>query len=418
MHLKVEGQYSTADIYAAILDMHNEPYVMSLLDSPSTKSSRIAIMPNVYAEETCITGLTMTIQKMVLPNLLGNDPGCGVLAVQLDADTVDLTKLNSAVTINIPSGGAVDSTNRLIENSPQTAFLFKQLEHLAASPFIDRSRVIAGIGSLGYDSHFIELARSKVDDSLWLLIHAGSGSLGEQVIKYWKDQAVFQRLLEDNPAVWTAVTALREHGKLKEVEAISSRYKAEASISRSTEPAYLTGDLIQDFLSDLRVVNAYADASRTAIASVIMKVMHLKSKDSISTVHNSIKYSETLQSHVLRKGAVSAEDGEKFLLTLNMRDGTLLCYGKGNKGWNCSAPSGSGRFLSKAESNTLLSMDAVRKEMKQAGIYISSAGQMFPDESPEAYRDSRVLEECLQDTLEVADRLIPEYVYKPGHSVR
>lgn len=414
MYIKVEGKYGTAGIYAALLDTHNEPYVLSLLDNPVSKSSKIAIMPNVFAEETQITGLTMALSNAVMPNLLGNDPGCGVLAVKLDADSVDLTKLNSAICTHVPAGDILHRSRSIIENNTKSSALVQQLHHLSCQSYLDMNRVLAGIGTLGHDSHFIELAKSAVDGALWLLVHAGSGTLGEQVISYWKEQAVFQRLLEDNPAVWTAISALRDVGKTKEVERVISRYKAEILTSRNPEPAYLAGDIIHDFITDLRIVNAYADSNRTAIASTIMKVLWLNPVDSLTTVHNYIKYSDTMQSYILRKGAVSAEEGERFLLTLNMRDGTLICLGKGNKNWNCSAPSGSGRFLSRAESNTLLSMEAVRNEMRRAGIYIASAEILHPDESPEAYRDSRVLEDCIQDTLEVSDRLIPVYNYKAG----
>lgn len=408
MGLRVDSDCGVAMVYATIINTNDELSLQRLLGIPTAGYSHIAVMPNFKADEGCISGLTMTVSQSVIPELIGPDPGCGVLAVKLNTQELDITELDSAVKTTVLTGTYHNSFQQ-----GWNKYIKEQINNLTCRNEIDLTKVLTTATSdvMDRSSHFIEVARSKADDMLWLIVHLGSGCIGQEVINYWKKQATFHRAVSSSPLFYGQLLALQHAGKEDEIKTLYN----EVTGMELNEPAYMARDSISQFVADLNIVCEYADAARQAIISTIVDTLKIEVEDCISTAHNYISMSSSLEVPVLRKSAVSAEKGERLIIPLNMRDGSLLCQGKGNKDWNCSAPCGSGRFLSREEARVLLPADAIRTEMDQAGIYTSTAsGLLALEESPEAYRDSRVLEDCIKETVEVQDRLIPVYNFKEG----
>jgi RNA-splicing ligase RtcB len=307
----------------------------------------------------------MTIFDRVAPGLVGVDIGCGMTVLKVKGKKLELQKLDKVVHEKIPAGRSVrTAAHRFAEEA--------ELEHLRCLKHIQRDKALCAIGTLGGGNHFIELDRGE-DGSYWLIIHSGSRRLGVEVAGFYQKEA-FAQCPEGTPF----------------------------------ELAYATGALMEDYLHDMKIVQAFAELNRRAMADELVKGMKLDVEENFSSIHNYID----LDAMMLRKGAVSAQIGEKLVIPMNMRDGCLLCVGKGNPEWNCSAPHGAGRLMSRAEAKQSLTLSQYKKEMK--GIYSTSVGRDTLDESPMAYKPMDGILAQIEPTVEVVERIKPVYNFKAG----
>ena len=363
--ISIQSRYNEAKVFTDKLDSGSEGLIRALCSSPLSQGSRIRIMPDVHAGRGSVVGTTMTLTDRVAPGLVGADIGCGILVYKIREKRVELQKLDKIIRHNIPSGSFIRSIPHRYADSVD-------LNRLRCGRHVQKDKARLSIGTLGGGNHFIELDRDSCGD-FWLIIHSGSRNLGNEVARYYQDLAYQES-------------------------------KAEAPY----ELSWLTGASMDDYLHDMSVVMEFATYNRVAIADVIFRKMKLNvdNKDQFSSVHN---YIDTEQM-ILRKGAVSAKQGERLIIPLNMRDGCLLCEGKGNPDWNLSAPHGAGRLMSRAEARQTFTFSQYKREMN--GIYSTTILRDTLDECPMAYKPIDEIVPAIGETVRIVERIVPIYNYK------
>ena len=382
---EIIGKYNQATVYAATVDGEAYAQVLRMCNREELKDCRIRMMPDMHAAEGCTVGTSMTVGERVNPAFVGGDIGCGMQVFKLTASTVDYAKLDEAIRAYIPSGAAIFPT-------ANNAVRSIDLEALSCYDSISHETVARSFGTLGGGNHFIELAQG-LEGGLFLIIHSGSRRLGRDVALYHQAAAFFAYVGIDEGEV--------KRKRLK---------PADIKTTVHPEDCFLSGALLEKYLHDMNIAVTYAAESRRRMGTVILEHLGLTAEDSFATIHN---YIDTAAG-ILRKGAVSAQAGERLLIPINMKDGSLLCTGRGNPEWNFTAPHGSGRVMKRSEAKESLSMEDYRREM--AGIFSTSVSESTLDESPMAYRRMTEIETAIEPTAEVVDVLTPLYNFKASKS--
>ncbi len=366
--LELKGKYAEAKVFTDVVDQASVAQVINLLNQPYTAGSRIRMMPDIHAGAGCTIGTTMTIGDRVCPNLVGVDIGCGMETVLLRERRMELQKLDKLIRQEIPSGFAIrDKAHRYAGEVP--------LEELYCGKHVDLLRAEKSIGTLGGGNHFIEVDKDE-EGRLYLVIHSGSRHLGVEIAKYYQNAASL---------------AMREQ---------------QSSVPR--ELAYVEGALLEQYLHDMKIAQEYAMLNRKAMTEVILKGMKLHGEEAFTTIHNYID----VDHGILRKGAVSAQEGEKLLIPINMRDGSLICVGKGNEDWNYSAPHGAGRLMSRGDAKASFTVSQYKKEME--GIFTTSVSRSTLDECPMAYKRMEDIVDNIAPTAEIRRIIRPIYNFKAG----
>jgi RNA-splicing ligase RtcB len=378
-------------IFAETFEFEAYDQVKKLCNFEAYQDSKIRIMPDAHAGKGCTVGTTMTITDKVTPNLVGVDIGCGMLTILLNDKEIDLERLDTVINLKVPHGFNVH---------PEPIAKF-DLSDLRCQKHVDLGRAVQSIGSLGGGNHFIELAKSTTG-IFHLVIHSGSRKLGGDVCKYYQNKA-FQNANEITKAKGILIHTLTEQGRQKEIAVELKKLKKP---SASKDLAYLTGQDFDDYMHDMYLVQQYAGVNRDSIAEIIIKEMGFKEMTRHDTIHNYIDFNRM----ILRKGAVSAEYGKILTIPINMRDGSLICEGKGNPDWNYSAPHGAGRLMSRSKAKELLSMDAFKDTMKD--VYSTSVVPETLDEAPDAYKSIEEIMAAIVDTVKVIAIIKPVYNFK------
>ncbi len=396
--LELRGKYGQAQIFTDVVDQASVSQVMSLLNQPYTAGSRIRMMPDIHAGMGCTIGTTMTIGDKICPNLVGVDIGCGMETVRVRESRMELQKLDKLIRQEIPSGFAIrDKVHRYASEVP--------LEELCCFKHIDLSRAEKSIGTLGGGNHFIEADKDD-DGQIYIVIHSGSRHLGVEIAQYYQN-AAFKALKNNNQAIQDRIDALRAEGRETEIQATIQALK-DQKIPIPKELAYVEGDLMEQYLHDMKIAQEFAAVNRRAMMDVILKEMKLHEEERFTTVHN---YIDTEQK-ILRKGAVSAMEGETLLIPINMRDGSLICTGKGNPEWNFSAPHGAGRLMSRGDAKASFTVSQYKKEME--GIYTTSVSRSTLDECPMAYKRMEDIVDNIEPTVTIEKIITPIYNFKAG----
>ena len=398
--IEIRGKYNEAKIFADVVDSASIAQVQELCNQEFTAGSRIRLMPDIHAGAGCTIGTTMTIADKVVPNLVGVDIGCGMETVRIREGRLELQKLDKLIQEKIPSGFAIrDSAHPYLSQI--------DLTELCCARHVDLLRAERSIGTLGGGNHFIEVDRDD-DGNLYLVVHSGSRHLGVEVASHYQ-QAGYKALNRaDDASVEALVARMKAEGREKEIPKEIKRLKNARQTRIPKALAYVSGDLFAQYIHDMRIVQRFAMLNRQAMVDVIVKGMKLHVEDQFSTIHN---YIDT-DARILRKGAVSAKAGERLLIPINMRDGSLLCVGKGNADWNFSAPHGAGRLMSRADARQSFTVSAFKKQM--AGVYTTSVSKATLDECPMAYKGMEDILNQIGPTAEVEKILRPIYNFKAG----
>lgn len=382
-------------IFAKTVEQEALDQIERLAAHPVSTGSKIRIMPDVHAGAGCTIGTTMTIKDAVCPNLVGVDIGCGMLAVKLGVKKIDFDLLDKTIRWQIPSGFNV-------HNSPVGLFALNDLK----CPVADRVRANCSIGTLGGGNHFIEIDRQK-DGTLWLVVHTGSRHLGLEVAKWYQELAYNDRSKPGSDEIAELIRSYKEAGRQQEIAAaITELKKAREEACGVKDLAYLTGEHMADYLHDMALIQKYAELNRQTIANLILRGLKTTPVEQFSTIHNYID----LENMILRKGAVSAKKGERLIIPMNMRDGSLICVGKGNEDWNCSAPHGAGRLMSRAKARDSISLGSYKEAMRN--VHSTCVSFDTIDEAPMAYKDMKEIMDCIQPTCEIREVVKPVYNFK------
>ncbi len=398
--IEVSGKYNQAKIFTDVVDQASIAQVIELCSQEFAAGSRIRLMPDVHAGAGCTVGTTMTITDKVVPNLVGVDIGCGMETVRIREDHMELQKLDKLIREKIPSGFAVRSQAHRYADQID-------LEELCCARHIEMLRAEKSIGTLGGGNHFIEADRDE-EGQLYLVVHSGSRRLGLEVAKYYQEEGYKVLNQTDQASLDRLIAEMKAVGRQKDIQKELKRRKSQKLTHISRQLAYVSGELFDRYIHDMKLVQRFAQLNRRAMMDEIVKGMKLHVEEQFTTVHN---YIDT-DAMILRKGAVSAQAGEKLLIPINMRDGSLLCVGKGNEDWNCSAPHGAGRLMSRGEAKQSFTVSEFKKQMD--GIYSTSVGASTLDECPMAYKGMADILDNIGPTAEVVKIIRPIYNFKAG----
>ena len=394
---ELKGKYASAKIFTDLVDEKSIEQVKTLLDQEFVTGSKIRMMPDIHAGAGCTIGTTMTIGDKVCPNLVGVDIGCGMLTVRLSASyNMDLEKLDRVIHTYIPAGFN-------IRGKEHSYISHTHLGELDCYDVVDINRAKLSLGTLGGGNHFIEIDKDD-EGHLYLVIHTGSRHLGVEVAEYYQNWGYDSMKLNYKNQSAEVIDRLKAEGREKDIFKELSGLKFD--VPRDLCP--VGGKLFDSYIHDMRIVQEYAKYNRLAIAREIMNHMDWFEFDSFETVHNYIDTKDM----ILRKGAVSAKDGELLLIPINMRDGSLICRGKGNPDWNYSAPHGAGRLYGRMEAKRRFSVEEYRESMN--GIFTTSVGDDTLDECPMAYKPMGAIVDNIGDTVDILKVIKPVYNFKAG----
>lgn len=396
--IELKGKYNTAKVFTDIVDEASISQVLLLLNQEFVQGSKIRMMPDIHAGAGCTIGTTMTISDKIVPNLVGVDIGCGMETVQIKEKHIELQKLDKLIYERIPSGFNVrEKTHKYFDGI--------NLEGLYCYKKINYNRAEKSLGTLGGGNHFIE-ANKDEQGNIYIVVHSGSRHLGLEVANYYQEEGY--KVLNGNSKadIDRMIEQLKSEGREKEIQ---KTIKAVKNVKKTTIPkalAYVEGDLFHQYIHDMKIVQRYAELNRQAMMDEIVKGMNLHVMEQFTTIHN---YIDT-DAMILRKGSVSAKSGEKLLIPINMRDGSLICIGKGNDDWNQSAPHGAGRLMSRSKAKESFTVSEFKKQMD--GIYTTSVNKDTLDECPMAYKGMDDILDNIGDTVEVVQVIKPIYNFK------
>lgn len=403
--IEINGKYANAKVFAKTIEDSALEQIELLCSQEFTKNAKIRIMPDAHTGASCTIGFTANLGEMVIPNIVGVDIGCGMLCVKLGVVDIDYARLDEIIRWFVPFGHDVHEGRMVKFPKLQQMHCYRSLK--------DTKRIERSIGTLGGGNHFIEI---DVDDEgcKYLVIHTGSRNLGKQVAEHYQSMAYdimrgADKLYETQQAL---IAEYKAQGRRCEIQDAIKQLKKEFKLKESKIPkelCYLTGQYRQMYLDDMAICQEFAQLNRMQIANQILSNyfdLTLEDFDHFETVHNYID----LENDIVRKGAVSAQKGQILLIPINMRDGSLICIGKGNEDWNCSAPHGAGRLLSRSMAKESLSLEEYEAQMQ--GIFTTCISDATLDESPMAYKSKDEIVEQIAPTAEIILQIKPAYNFK------
>ncbi len=397
---EIKGKVNTAVCYAKVIEDSAIEQIRRMCDYDLTEGCRIRIMPDVHAGKGCTIGTTMTVTDRVCPNVVGVDIGCGMYTVKLTDYNPDFEKVDEACHY-IPSGTNVWEGR--MERFDLTALrCYRSLK--------DTKRLERSLGTLGGGNHFIEIDKAS-DGTYYLVIHSGSRNLGKQVAEIYQQLAIDLHMGKEDYFRQRdeIIRTYKEEGRRSEIQdalkVLQKNYKAQV-LQVPEDICWLYGSFLEDYLHDVEICQRFANRSRERMAEIILERTGMTGAEAFHTIHNYIDTDE----RILRKGAIAAHKGEKVLIPINMRDGSIIAVGKGNPEWNYSAPHGAGRVMTRAKAKENLDMDDYRAAMQ--GIYTTSVNERTIDEAPMAYKSLEDIMDVIQESVDVVDVMKPVYNFK------
>lgn len=403
--MEIKGKNGIAKVYTQYVEETAIGQIIRMMSAPITENAQVRIMPDVHAGKGSTIGTSIALQGKredwkVSPNIVGVDIGCGMLSYKLNTSDLDLEKIDKIISQYIPSGHSVH--NKSIDETSVREML-DSMTFDVSNP----DRISKSLGSLGGGNHFIEIAVNEIDE-YWLTVHSGSRNLGLQVAQYHQNKAV-KSLEGSNIDRENMIANLKSQGRESEIERAlqEERFKVK-QIGIEKDLAYLTGAELDDYLNDLQIAQKFAAMNRKTMLDIIVKEYGIShdEKESFDSIHNYMD----IENGIIRKGATDASKGVRLIIPLNMRDGSLICVGKGNPDWNHSAPHGAGRSMSRSKAKNDLSMDDYKDQMRN--VYTTSVVESTLDEAPGAYKSSDNILNNITDTVDLIHHIKPIYNYK------
>ena len=399
---EVIGTHNTAKVFTDTLEDKARDQIKALCDMAEFENSKIRIMSDVHAGAGCTIGTTMTITDKVVPGMVGVDIGCGMETIALKDKEIDFKDLDKIIRKLVPSGMDIRR-----EPHKFLAEVRDDLDGLKCAKYVNLTRAYRSLGTLGGGNHFIEVDKDD-DGNLYLVIHSGSRHVGLQAAEYYQEEGFKALCGNAQSQIDSVIEELKEAGRETEIEVTIRNLKANFN-PREDVPkdlAWVEGELFDNYIHDMKVLQHYAMLNRKAMAKVIMDAYGLTEDYRFTTIHNYIDIEEM----ILRKGSVSAKKDEMLLIPMNMRDGSLICRGKGNDDWNQSAPHGAGRVMSRSKAFKTLKVEDYKAQME--GIWSSCVCGKTIDESPMAYKPMDEIIANIEPTAEIVKTIRPAYNFK------
>lgn len=401
---EVKGKYNTAKVFTDVIDETSLKQIQLLCNQEFTAGEKIRLMPDVHAGAGCTIGTTMTIKDKIVPNLVGVDIGCGMETLVIHKDS-DVAKnfsgavLDKIIRKNIPCGFD-------IRKKPHD--FVSEVEWDKVKGKFTKNRAILSLGTLGGGNHFIEADKDD-EGNLYIVVHSGSRHAGLEIAEYYQEMAWNQLNQKTKADLDSMIAELKATGRQSEIEEKRIEMNAQIKTSIPKDLAYVSGYLFDDYINDMKIMQKFAALNRKAMIDTISIGLRIKKEDLIeqfTTIHNYID----IENMILRKGAVSAKKGEKLLIPINMRDGSLVCIGKGNEDWNCSAPHGAGRVMSRMKAKRELNLEEFKAEM--SGIYSTTVSKATLDEAPMAYKTMDDIVNNINPTANIEKIIKPIFNFK------
>ena len=403
---EIIGKYSTAKVFTDKVDELSIKQIETLCNQEFTSGAKIRLMPDVHAGAGCTIGTTMTITDKIVPNLVGVDIGCGMETVMFKAgskvaETFNPAVLDSLIRKNIPCGYD-------IRKEPHPYSQEVEVEKVRGQ--FSKVRAIRSVGTLGGGNHFIEADRDD-DGNLYIVVHSGSRHAGLEIAEYYQEEAWKQLNHNQKKDLDELIIQLKAEGRSNEIQERLSDMKSQILTTIPKDLAYVSGSLFDDYINDMGIMQHFAMINRKAMMDEILKGLGIAENEiaeQFTTIHNYID----IHNMILRKGAVSAQKGVKLLIPINMRDGSLICIGKGNEDWNYSAPHGAGRIMSRRQAKKTLDLEEFKAEM--TGIYSTTVNLDTIDEAPMAYKTMDDIVANISPTAEIVKVIKPIFNFKAG----
>ena len=392
--------------------------IKELLSIDVFSDKKIRIMPDVHAGAGCVIGFTGNLGDKVIPNIVGVDIGCGMRILNLGKlSDIDYHAFHEHIRGNVPSGMFVREDRLgfkpLIGEEME---IYREAKQLVTQLYCyrelkDSGRINKAIGSLGGGNHFIELDKDD-EGNVYLVIHTGSRNLGKQVADIYQAKAV--KHLTDGAdefeeTIKRTIEEYKAAGRRSELESVIKKMRRgheDAEPNLPSSLCYVEGKEREHYLHDMRICQRWAVLNRKLISLLLMRFFPgVEVKEEFESVHNYIS-----DENIVRKGSISAVEGERCIIPLNMRDGSLLCTGKGNQDWNCSAPHGAGRVLSRTQAYEKITMEDFEASMQ--GIYSESVNDFTRDESPMVYKPAEEIIANIGDTVTINTIIRPIFNFK------
>jgi len=398
----IQGKIGSAISFAKVMEDGAREQIKTMCDYEFTRGSKIRIMPDVHAGKGCTIGTTMTVTDKVVPNIVGVDIGCGMFTVKLETSEIDFEKFDEAAHF-VPSGKNVWE-GRQTRFNLQELFCYRYLK--------DTRRIEKSLGTLGGGNHFIEIDKSS-DGTFYLVIHSGSRNLGKQVAEFYQKLAVDlaigkEEMFNQQEKI---IAEYKAQGRRSEIQEAIKELHRQFKVKKSEVPhelCWLYGKYLQDYLHDIKICQEFAKINRELMAKILLERVGISAGESFQTIHNYIDVDEM----ILRKGAIAAHKGEKVLIPINMRDGSVLAVGRGNEDWNFSAPHGAGRIMSRGTAKENLSLEDYKNSMQ--GIYTTSVNEFTLDEAPQAYKSLADIIDVIDASVDIVEVMKPVYNFKAG----
>lgn len=401
--IEINGKVNTAICYARVVEDEAIEQIRRMCDYTITEGSRIRIMPDVHAGKGCTIGTTMTINDKAVPNIVGVDIGCGMYTVSLGKVDIDFEKVDEAAHY-IPSGMDVwEGRQERFDLTKLNCYRYLR----------DSRRLERSLGTLGGGNHFIEIDETG-DGNKYLIVHSGSRNLGKQVAEYYQRLAMnldrgYGDYLEKRDEI---IRSYKEQGRKSEIQSALKDLHWQVYESKTSIPddlCYLSDKYLAEYLHDVEICQNFAKRNRELMAEIILERTGMTSLEAFHTIHNYIDVDEM----ILRKGAIAAHSGEKVLIPINMKDGSVLAVGKGNPEWNYSAPHGAGRLMSRTAAKNNLSLDEYKEMMK--GVYSTSINENTLDEAPMAYKRLEDIIDVIKESVDIIEVMKPIYNFKASN---
>ena len=400
--LEIKGKMNTAICYAKVIEDVAIEQIKRMCDYELTAGNKVRIMPDVHAGKGCTIGTTMTVTDKVCPNIVGVDIGCGMYTVKLADKSLDFEKIDEACHY-IPSG-------RNVWDGRKERFDIQELKCYRALK--DTKRLARSLGTLGGGNHFIEIDKAA-DGTHYLVIHSGSRNLGKQVAEIYQQLAIELHAGKEDYFIRREeiIRTYKEAGRRAEIQDALKELAKEYTAKTSDVPedlCWLYGSFLGDYLHDVEICQRFACRNREIMAETILERTGMSKEEAFHTIHNYIDTDEM----ILRKGAIAAHKGERVLIPINMRDGSVIAVGKGNPEWNYSAPHGAGRIMSRGKAKETLSLEEYRASME--GIYTTSVNESTLDEAPMVYKSLDDILDVINEAVDIVDIIKPVYNFKAG----
>ncbi len=379
--IEISGKFAKAKVFTDIIDEEAFKLITNFLNHPASKGQKIRIMPDVHAAKGVVVGFTSTLNgEYIIPNVIGADIGCGVIGINIGRELPELKEIDDFIKENIKTkANDSNNLNNLRKQLPKD--FVKEIKKVARNIGASEGEFLEVIGTLGSGNHFIEIDKSMETGEYWLVIHTGSRSFGLKVATYYQ--------------------------KMAEKEYDESRGK-KGEYKFFKDLAYLKERAREAYIRDMEIAQRYASMNRKLLLDAIIKKFGLEKKEVVESIHNYIDF----EYKIVRKGAISAQKGERVIIPMNMVWGIVIGEGKGNPDWNFSAPHGAGRIMTRREAKEKLNVEDFRRKMKESGVYSTSIDDTTIDEAPDVYKNPEIVVEYLKATVDIKERLKPVYNFK------